>query len=188
MVIVSAKGAKQLRVTLSQKKQEQREIRLEVLRLIKEEENFKKHEAEYKERKRIFNQKVMNYFEKSGFEGADLDYDEGNIKLTMVNQTKIEWDIEKLKKVIDRDIRKKVIEQKVIINDYDNLVKLLKQNGVSPKQFKQCITVEESLDEKTLENCLELGEITKRQIKGTYKLHKSSGYVRITDRKKTANG
>lgn len=177
-----------MRVTLSQKKQEQREIRLEVLRLIKEEEDFKKHEAEYKERKRIFNQKVMNYFEKSGFEGADLDYDEGNIKLTMVNQTKIEWDIEKLKKVIDRNMRKKVIEQKVIINDYDNLVKLLKQHGVSPKLFKQCILVEETLDEKMLENCLELGEITKKQIKGTYKLNRSSGYVRITDRKKTANG
>lgn len=172
-----------MKVTLSQKTQDQRELREDVLRLIEEERQFKEYEKDFKERKKYVNLKLMNYFEKLGCDGANLAYDEGNIKLTMVKPTTFEWNIQKLKQAIGKRVSNKVINKRIIINDYDSLVLLLKNHGVKANDFKQCIFVEEEVDNKEIENCLELGEITKKQIKGTYKLNGSNPYVRITNRK-----
>jgi hypothetical protein len=61
----------------------------------------------------------------------------------------------------------------------DNLVKYLKQCGVSPKKFKSFITVEKSVDKKKLDFLFETGEIKTKDLDGCYELKESESYLKI---------
>ena len=62
------------------------------------------------------------------------------------------------------------IEKRYIVNNMQGLVKLLKEAGVNPKQFKKFITVEEKVNQKKINELSEIGEIDKEDIKGCCEL------------------
>lgn len=84
--------------------------------------------------------------------------------------THIEFFPERLKEKLVKEKYDKVINKTVLVNDLDGLVKMLKEHGVSPKKFKEYITVKTEVDIDKVDNLIEMDEITIEDINGCYKV------------------
>lgn len=82
---------------------------------------------------------------------------------------KLEFFADKLQKSLDKDKFKRIVNKKVVVDDLEGLIQLLKENGVSPKQFKKYISTEHSVDVDKLDHLVEIGEISIEDIHGCYK-------------------
>lgn len=77
----------------------------------------------------------------------------------------ITFDAVKAKEKLDPKRFKAISNQKLMINDYAALIDLLKDYGVPPKEFKQFVEAEFTIDAEKLDHLLELEEITVEEIK-----------------------
>lgn len=101
--------------------------------------------------------------------------------VTNVVQKKIIWDIDKLKKKLDKNVISKIIDKKYTINDMDGLIKYLKSCGVDPKIFKKFLDIEENVIEKQMDLLKDIGELDEEDIAGCYSITTNAGYIRITE-------
>lgn len=168
---------------ITQKTDEQREIRKKVLSLMYHQKQFKEQEKEFEEEKKEVNAIVRNFLKKRGGHKASIETDEGKIGLTLVERKTIEWDAQKLRERLDKDTAEEVIEKKIIVSDAKALKQLLVSHGVRASDFNKCVQVQETVNQDALDNLSELGWITKEQIKGAYKVISSKDYIRMTEKK-----
>lgn len=128
-------------------------------------------------------QKGENSFDVILDDGEDYYTNHVKLKVTRVRKKSITWDIDKLKKKLDKKVIKKIITKKYTINDMNGLVQYLKECGVNPKKFKKFLTVDEELNEIELNRLYDLGEISKEQVNGCYKMEMSEPYIKLTEQK-----
>lgn len=128
-------------------------------------------------------QKGENSFDVTLDDGEDYYTNHVKLKVTRVRKKSILWDIDKLKKKLDKKTIKKIITKKYTINDMNGLVEYLKECGVNPKKFKKFLTVDEELNEVELNRLYDLGEIDKEQVNGCYKIEMSEPYIKLTEQK-----
>lgn len=128
-------------------------------------------------------QKGENSFDITLDDGEDYYANHVKLKVTRVRKKSILWDIDKLKKKLDKKVIKKIITKKYTINDMNGLVQYLKECGVNPKKFKKFLTVDEELNEIELNRLYDLGEISKEQVNGCYKMEMSEPYIKLTEQK-----
>jgi len=103
------------------------------------------------------------------YEGEDLV----NIKASYSERVNIDYDIAKIKERLDKDVYKTIINKDYVITDYAAVVKLLKANGVNPKEFLKHVRVLESINRKKLADQYDVGEITMRDLKNCYEVRTS---------------
>lgn len=128
-------------------------------------------------------QKGENSFDITLDDGEDYYTNHVKLKVTRVRKKSITWDIDKLKKKLDKKVIKKIVTKKYTINDMNGLIEYLKECGVNPKKFKKFLTVDEELNEIELNRLYDLGEISKEQINGCYKMEMSEPYIKLTEQK-----
>ena len=92
------------------------------------------------------------------------------------------FDIERLEKSIPIYASKAVIKKKFIVKDETLLVALLKRCGVPMDDFQECLTLEKEVDEKALEQCIAMGEVTQDMLAGTYTIKKKKAYIKVTEK------
>lgn len=81
----------------------------------------------------------------------------------------LEFFADKLQKALDKDTFKKIVNKRVIIDDLDGLIALMKDNGISPKQFKKYISTEHEVDMDKVDHLIDTEEISIEDIHGCYK-------------------
>lgn len=126
-----------------------------------------------------------------GQETFDIVLDEGEtfytnhvkLKVTRVRTKKVVWNIDKLKKCLNKTMFKNVVNKTYTINDMDGLISYLKECGVNPKKFKQFIDVTEVVDEKKFDYYYDLGQIKKSDVNGCYEIKFGEPYIRLTEQK-----
>ena len=91
------------------------------------------------------------------------------------------YDTEKLRKKLTKEQRKKAVQKSYSINNMEGLTKYLKSCGVNPKKFKTFIEVEETVDEKAVEQMYETGELSREDLDGCYRVEIGEPYMRITE-------
>ena len=101
------------------------------------------------------------------------------ITVTRVQNTKIEFDTDKLEKVLGKELSRTVITKHYEIIDMDNLIMYLKDYGINPKTFKKFITTKKTVNIKELDKLEELGKITAKQIKGCYTTKTQDPYFKV---------
>lgn len=103
------------------------------------------------------------YFQKTGHSSVSDD----NISIYTQERTKIDYDINKLKKE-KPEIAKKILTKKVEITDAKALLALLKKYEVSKQETKACLNVFAEVDENKLNKLYENGTITVEDLAGYY--------------------
>ena len=116
--------------------------------------------------------------------GSDCDYGGAiKLKVTKCRTNKIVWKLEQLKRNLSKQTYRKCVNKTYTVNDMDGLISYLKQCNVDPCVFKTFINVTEQVDEKEINQLYEIGEITKKQIKGCYSVLRGKTQIRITEQK-----
>ena len=127
-----------------------------------------------------------------GQDSFEIELDEGSryytnhigLRVTRVRTKKVLWDLGKLKKKLEKDVYKDVVDKTYIVNDMQGLISYLKSCGVDPKKFKKFIDVSEELNEERLDRCCEVGVIRRRDVAGCYDIKMGEPYIRLTELKK----
>lgn len=101
------------------------------------------------------------------------------ITVTRVQNTKIEFDADKLEKVLGKELSRGVITKHYEVIDMDGLIMYLKDYGINPKTFKKFIAIRKTVNPKELDKLEELGKITANQIKGCYTAKTQDPYFKV---------
>lgn len=111
------------------------------------------------QRKSVF----KKYFQKTGHTSVSDD----NVSVYTQERTKVEYNINKLKKE-KPEIAKKILTKKIEVIDAKGLIALLKKYGVSKQEMKACLKPYAEVDEAKLIKLYESGIITVDDLKGYY--------------------
>lgn len=99
-----------------------------------------------------------------------------------ITQVKVNFNIDKLRKVLTREQQKKVIRKHYKVVNWPGLMKLLKESGVDWKKFLKCVEVSEEVDEGVLEQLAELGEVNAEKVKSCSEAKIRTQYYKITEK------
>lgn len=104
---------------------------------------------------------------------------EKGIKIIRVEKINIDFNVEKMKKQVNKKALKKVINKQYVVNDILGLINYLKEIGADAEIVKSFIGTIETVDQKQLDKCYELGEITGKEIKDVYVVNKKFSHYLI---------
>lgn len=137
--------------------------------------------AEQMARKRLADAKADFYsemdelYDTGSFDGKSYGVsDEGvDYSVTRVVRRKVEYDIDKMKKKLPVDVISEVVEKQVLVTDYNLLAKYVKSLGGSAPKLKSMLHVDESVNEKRLDELSELGEFDDSLMEGCFSISES---------------
>lgn len=158
-------------------------VAFEMYRKIKE---FQHAKDSFEKNKKRVNDLFEEYFQACGtkkmvFVNHDDDsLQGGTVTVVRVQNVKVIWNIDKLKKQLGRKLFCKVVQKQYQIIDMHGLIEYLKSCGVDPNKFKSYINVSVSVDESEIDRLSEVGEVTKSDIEGCYRLDKAKPYFKYT--------
>lgn len=161
------------------------ELKQQVIELYQVESKFKRLKKEYEDKKSKLVVAIKNqmFCNKGHWDSFQFGVSKGGQKVVMdvkkVVPTSIAWDADKLEETLDKQIAKQVINKTYEITDFIGLVEYLKTCGVSPKKFKEYITVHKTVDEQAINQLDAVGEIDHDLIKGCYTVETKKDYLRI---------
>lgn len=105
------------------------------------------------------------------------------LRVTRVRRTTVKWDVDKLRKALNKEQFKRATTKECTITNLDGLVKYLKSCGVDPKKFKKYISVNTQVNADVLEQMYAVGEISQKDVKGCYTTEMGEPYMRLTELK-----
>lgn len=102
-----------------------------------------------------------------------LEHEVGNypvkrIKAQLISKMSVVYDAEKLKENLDPEIYNEITEKVYEVQNIDLLKKLFKQAGLTPKQFKQCISSTTHISPPKIQQAYAVGDITKEDLRSAY--------------------
>lgn len=170
-------------------KQENEEVKQQVIELYELETKFKTIKQQYEEKKTKVTTAIKNfmYCNKGMNDEFQFLAQKGNtfsgmnkmLRVKRIVPTSIEWDADKLSEKLPKAVAVKVIKKQHTIDDWNGLVKYLKSCGVNPRKFKSYITTSSVVDSKALEQLDAVGELSMKDVKGCYRVVEKSGYLRL---------
>lgn len=99
-----------------------------------------------------------------------------------ITQVKVEFNIEKLDKILTKEQRKRIIQKQYQVNNWPGLLNLLKESGVEWKQFLKYVDVSESVRNDVLEQMVELGELNIDDVKHCSDTKIRTQYYKLTEK------
>lgn len=104
-----------------------------------------------------------------GVESDELGSESGVLVATKVERvTSINYDVDLLKKRLDRELFDEVVDKTYTVTNIDALVALLKKAGIKPKEFKPLIHVDERVNSAKLQQAYSIGDIKMNDIQDAY--------------------
>lgn len=107
-----------------------------------------------------------------------------HLNVKKIRNKKVIWFVDKLKQNLTREQQKEVIDKTYVVSNMEGLIKYLKSCGVSPKEFKKYIEVQETINETKLDNAYQTGIIKKKQLNSCYDVELGKPYIKLTEIKK----
>lgn len=140
----------------------------------------------FEEAKEQFYNDMDEYFESKNIEDNSVTFEyqtlgESSIKVTKVQRTNVEFKVDKLEKILPKEIAKKVIVKRYEVGDMQGLILYLRKCNVDPQVFKSFLNVTKSVDTKAMDKLEELGKISIEQIEGCYSIKKSNPYYTVSE-------
>lgn len=122
----------------------------------------------------------LNEFSFYANSGYSFTFEPKILKVKKVINKVIKWDIDALRKKINKESFENITHSTYEIIKIDKLINLLKAAGVNPKEFKDCIKVTRTVDVTKLDSAIELGQVKKSDLSGCYAVHEKNRYFRYT--------
>ena len=160
------------------------ECKQAIITFFQKQKKFKQVQTRFGEIKTNFYNDMEDYFECNNVNGKlTIEDDTLNgtekIVVTRIQSSKIEFNPDKLEKVLDKEFSQNIIQKHYEVTDMDGLVTYLKDCGISPKVFKSFISVRKTVNIKELDRLEQLGMITLEQIKGCYSVKNQNPYFTV---------
>jgi len=165
------------------------ECKQAIATFFRKQKKFKQIQTRFGEIKADFYNDMEDYFRCNGIDGkltvdCDNDFnevDEGgkSFVITRVQNSRVEFNPDKLEKVLGKELSQNVIQKHYEIVDMNGLVTYLKECGIDPKVFKSFISIRKTVNVKELDRLEELGKITAEQLKGCYTIKSQSPYFTV---------
>lgn len=117
--------------------------------------------------------KIQQYMDENGLKSVEVPISESSTSATKLvckktERATVKYDVDKLKQKLDDELFIEVTKRSYIIKDINEMIKLLKEAGVKAKEFKALIEAKITADGQAIKRLYDAGEITMRQLKGTY--------------------
>lgn len=167
-------------------KQENEQAKRTIIELYELQQNFKKQESEYKQRREELQTSIKNFMFVNGIGGASFIANQGIfakeesvLNAKVITPCKVEFDADKLEQKLGKEKCVDFICKEYTISDINGLIKYLKSCGVSSKKFKSFINVKKKVDSKKINELSEVGKLSNDDIKGCYELIKGTSYIKI---------
>jgi hypothetical protein len=122
--------------------------------------------------------KYNNIDGKLTIESDDIDGIE-NFVVTRIQSSKVEFNPDKLERVLGKELSRDVIQKHYEIVDMAGLISYLQGYGINPKVFKSFISIRKSVNTKELDRLESLGKITAEQVKGCYTVKSQNPYFTV---------
>lgn len=137
--------------------------------------------AEQMAKKRLADAKADFYsemdelYDTGSFDGKSYGVSDDGIdyNVTRVVRRKVEYDIGKMKEKLPSDVISEVVEKQVSVIDYKALAAYVKSLGGSAAKLKSMLHVDESVNEKRLDELSELGEFDDSLMDGCFSVSES---------------
>ena len=152
-------------------------------------------DEEFKESSAEVSSKLTKMMSDLGLDEYEFEADESSsymfksmherISCKKVVSESVEYNAKAVYERAGKEARKVLIDKTYTVNDMDGLVKLLKEHGVSPKEFKKFIDVDMKVNEARLEQLYQTGAISMKDLEGCYSVKTIRGYWSI--RSKSSN-
>lgn len=160
------------------------EYKQSIENFFQKQKKFKQIQNRFCEIKTDFYNDMEDYFNHNNIDGkltieCDSLIDVKSLVVTRIQNTRIEFNPDKLEKVLGKELSCDVIQKHYEIIDMNGLITYLKDCGISPKVFKSFISVRKTVNTKELDRLEELGKITAEQIKGCYTVKSQSPYFTV---------
>ena len=161
------------------------ECKQAIITFFQKQKKFKQIQSRFGEIKTDFYNDMEDYFKCNGFENKLTieceDYNEGcqTFTVTRIQNSKVEFNPDKLEKVLGKELAQDVIQKHYEITDMSGLVSYLQGYGIEPKVFKSFISVRKTVNVKELDRLEELGMITAEQLKGCYTIKSQNPYFTV---------
>lgn len=167
-----------------QSKLNSEECKQSILNFFQKQKKFKQIQNRFGEIKADFYNDMEDYFKCNGVDGkltieCDELVDAKSFVVTRIQSSRVEFNPDKLEKVLGKELSRDVIQKHYEIVDMNGLITYLKDCGIDPKVFKSFISVRKTVDTKELDRLEELGKITAEQIKGCYTVKSQSPYFTV---------
>jgi len=119
--------------------------------------------------------KIQKYFDENQIKELEIAVGEKNtfnIKSGLVikksERATLTYKIEELKKKFDDEMFLEITKRSYVITDIDAMIKMVREAGVSAKQFKQYLEVVVKADSARIKQMYDSKEITMKQLNGTF--------------------
>lgn len=145
-------------------------------------------ERNFQDAKFDFNTCMDRYFDLVANEDGKVEVESEDLKnvkkiiVTKVTPSTVNWDCEKLKKLLSPKERKLVIQKHYQIINWKGLFDLLKESGVDFKEFLKYVEVTETVKDTQLDKLIELGAIDEEEVKACSSVKLKSSYYKLTEK------
>ena len=118
--------------------------------------------------------KIQQYFDENGIKQMEVPVSETSKRKTVVvckktERATVKYDVDKLKEKLDDEMFIEVTNRSYQIKDIDAMIKLMRDAGVRARDFKALIEAKITPDTQSIKRLYDAGEITMKQLKGTFK-------------------
>lgn len=118
--------------------------------------------------------KIQQYFDENGIKQMEVSVSETSKSKTVVvckktERATVKYDVDKLKEKLDDEMFIEVTNRSYQIKDIDAMIKLIRDAGVRARDFKALIEAKITPDTQAIKRLYDAGEITMKQLKGTFK-------------------
>ena len=118
--------------------------------------------------------KIQQYFDENGIKQMEVSVSETSKSKTVVvckktERATVKYDVDKLKEKLDDEMFIEVTNRSYQIKDIDAMIKLMRDAGVRARDFKALIEAKITPDTQAIKRLYDAGEITMKQLKGTFK-------------------
>ena len=163
-----------------------------IRRFAKRQSEFKDFEKQFKAEKVEFEEEMLAYFDRLGGNRKTLECESFNgsekIRVVKTERTSIEWDEDKLRQRIPKELHKYIFKKRYEITDWHGLVKYLKSLGASPDVVKTYVSTETEFDPNAIDELDNRGLLTLNNIKGCYRVNCQKPYFTVTVKKGKGDG
>ena len=161
------------------------ECKQSVINFFQKQKRFKQIQTRFCEIKADFYDDMEDYFECNNINDGKLtiecnDFaDAEKFVVTRIQSSRVEFNPDKLEKVLGKELSRDVIHKHYEIVDMVGLISYLQGYGVDPKVFKSFISVRKTVNTKELDRLESLGKITAEQVKGCYTVKSQNPYFTV---------
>lgn len=149
-------------------------------------DDFKAREKTYKADNEKFSKALVEWIEQTGSDfmsyGSELGIGKpDNIKCSVIRQKSVVWDIMKLQKNFPKEVRDRMIDRKVTVNDWDGFSKYLARLGANPKLVKSFLDVEKSVNAEGMDELFREGKISWDGLEGCFEVKYKAPYIKFQE-------